>query len=331
MVSVRSVLLVVLTALCTLYIVNASWVPGLFGQENSHDPVLLSIGGIHQAFEESAVSAEECTINAVTENASPYIENTIPALEAAYRAGADLIAVDIQPTIDGDFAVFRDKVLNCRTNGAGATRAYTMGELKRLDIGFGYTADKGLSFPFRYRGVGLMPSLDDIIQRFPVRRMILNLRSDNENDGNILAAYLRGYPPQILKNIIVLGKDAPINSLQARIPSLTVTTPRRIRDCLDQYVLLGWLTIVPEACKQTVLLLPADYTDWLPGWPHRFHSRFESVGTTYFLIEEFTFEQQIQGIDTQQALLIMPPRYRGGIATNRIELVAPAISDLTTN
>ncbi|MEP3602531.1 MAG: glycerophosphodiester phosphodiesterase family protein [Stappiaceae bacterium] len=329
--AVRSVLLVVLTALSTLYIVNASWVPGLLGQENVQDPVLLSIGGIHHPFEQGARDADECVANAVQDGAPPFIENTIPALEAAYSAGADLIAIDIQPTIDGDFAVFRDSVVNCRTNGAGETRTYTMSQLKRLDIGYGYTADRGLSYPFRYRGVGLMPSLDDIIQRFPIRRIILNLRSEKENDGNILAAYLKGYAPEILKNIIVLGDDKPINALQARIPSLTVTTPKRIRDCLDQYVLLGWLTIVPEVCKETVLLLPADYIDWLPGWPHRFHNRFENAGTTYFLIEEFTREQQIQGIDTQQALLAMPPQYQGGIATNRIELVAPAISDLSTN
>ena len=49
----------------------------------------------------------------------------------------------------------------------GVTREYTMEELEQLDIGYGYTADNGETYPFRGKGVGLMPTLDEVFYRFP--------------------------------------------------------------------------------------------------------------------------------------------------------------------
>ena len=44
-------------------------------------------------------------------------------------------------------------------NGIHAREA-SMSYLRTLDIGYGHTADGGKTFPFRGKGVGLMPSLD---------------------------------------------------------------------------------------------------------------------------------------------------------------------------
>ncbi|MFG3757139.1 glycerophosphodiester phosphodiesterase family protein, partial [Klebsiella pneumoniae] len=69
----------------------------------------------------------------------PYLENTIASLQAAFAAGADIAEVDVHPTTDGQFAVFHDWTLDCRTNGSGVTREHAMAELRTLDIGYGYT------------------------------------------------------------------------------------------------------------------------------------------------------------------------------------------------
>lgn len=42
------------------------------------------------------------------------------------------------------------------------TRDYTTSELQALDIGYGYTANEGKSFPIRSKGENLMPTLDEV-------------------------------------------------------------------------------------------------------------------------------------------------------------------------
>ena len=48
-----------------------------------------------------------------------YLENTIPSMEAAFEAGADSVEFDVQLTKDGEFAVFHDWTLECRTGAEG--------------------------------------------------------------------------------------------------------------------------------------------------------------------------------------------------------------------
>src|SRR5690606_9734583 len=104
----------------------------------------------------------------------PFLENTIPSMEAAFEAGADLVELDIQLTKDGEFAVFHDWTLECRTEGKGVIRDHTMQVLKQLDIGYGYTADNGETYPFRGKGTGLMPTLDEVLSQFPEQSLLLH-------------------------------------------------------------------------------------------------------------------------------------------------------------
>ena len=90
-------------------------------------------------------------------------------MRAAFDRGANVVEFDIHPTTDGRFAVFHDRTLECKTNGSGLTRTHTMEELKRLDIGYGYTFDDGHTYPFRGKGIGLLPSMDEVFQEFPGR------------------------------------------------------------------------------------------------------------------------------------------------------------------
>ena len=63
--------------------------------------------------------------------------------------------LDVQLTKDNQLAVFHDYDLSMRTNGTGAFSDWNMADLKKLDIGYGYTADNGQTYPFRGQGVGL--------------------------------------------------------------------------------------------------------------------------------------------------------------------------------
>jgi len=78
-----------------------------------------------------------------------FIENTIPSIQAAVEAGADIIELDIKLTTDGEIVVFHDETLDCRTDGTGKTHHQNLAYLRGLDIGYGYTSDGGKTYPFR--------------------------------------------------------------------------------------------------------------------------------------------------------------------------------------
>ncbi|MDD5067426.1 MAG: glycerophosphodiester phosphodiesterase family protein, partial [bacterium] len=88
-----------------------------------------------------------------------YIGNTIRSIKAAYGFGADIVEIDIRKTSDNDLVIFHDYMLDCRTDGTGLVAGHDVSYLKKLDIGYGYTADNGKFFPFRGKGIGLMPTL----------------------------------------------------------------------------------------------------------------------------------------------------------------------------
>ena len=67
-----------------------------------------------------------------------------------------------------------DWTLDCRTEGSGTVRSHSMADLKQLDIGYGYTADGGASFPFRGSGIGLMPTLGEVLTAMSELRFLVN-------------------------------------------------------------------------------------------------------------------------------------------------------------
>ena len=122
----------------------------IFLRQQEGDPLLLAHRGLGQTFPMEGITGETNTAALIYPPEHPYLENTIPSMEAAFQAGADIVELDIQPTTDGQFAVFHDWILDYRTNGKGVTREHTLAELKALDIGYGYTADQGKTHPFRF-------------------------------------------------------------------------------------------------------------------------------------------------------------------------------------
>ncbi|MFO1100482.1 MAG: glycerophosphodiester phosphodiesterase family protein [Xanthobacteraceae bacterium] len=123
------------------------------------------IGSLAQTFDLAGVTAETCTARRNCPPTHPFLENSLASIEAAFRLGADVVEIDINPTTDGQFAVFHDWSVDCR--GKGTTRARNPIRVEALDIGYGHTADDGATFPFRGRGVGLLPSLDEVLATFP--------------------------------------------------------------------------------------------------------------------------------------------------------------------
>src|SRR3954451_6364224 len=115
----------------------------LFAPGRAERPPLLAHRGLAQTFDIAGVDNDTCTASRIHPPEHPYLENTLASMEAAFRAGADIVELDIHPTTDGHFAVFHDWTLDCRTDGKGVTRQHALADLKALDVGYGYTADGG--------------------------------------------------------------------------------------------------------------------------------------------------------------------------------------------
>ncbi|WP_043930900.1 glycerophosphodiester phosphodiesterase family protein [Bacillus sp. EB01] len=282
------------------------------------DPKLLAHRGLAQTFPMDGITNETCTAERIYPPEHPYLENTLPSMEAAFAAGADIVELDIHPTKDGKFTVFHDWTLDCRTNGTGITRDHTMEDLKALDIGYGYTADNGKTYPFRGKGVGLMPSLEEVLLEFPDKELLLHIKSNDPNEGKMLAEYLRTVSR--LEHISVYGGDEPIASLLKELPEVRAMSKATLKSCLLPYIAIGWTGFIPDACKNTQLHIPEKIAPVIWGWPGKFSSRMDSAGTRVVLVAgDGGFSE---GFDTKEDIKRLPKGYSGWVWTNRIDRVS---------
>jgi glycerophosphoryl diester phosphodiesterase len=288
-------------------------------------PTLLAHRGIAQRFDMAGLTNDTCTAVRMLPPRHAYLENTIASMRASFAAGADVVELDIHPTTDNRFAVFHDWTLDCRTDGRGVTREHSMADLKRLDIGYGYTADGGRSFPFRGQGIGLMPALDEVLEAFPDRRFLINIKSDDAAEGERLAAALGQLPLATRDRLMVYGGDRPIAALRRALPDLRTVSRGSLQACLLRYVAYGWTGLVPAACANMLVLVPVNIAPWLWGWPGHFLPRMQSAGSSVFAIGPYHGGAFSTGIDTPEDLGRLPAGYPGGILTNEIEMVATAL------
>lgn len=288
-------------------------------------PTLLAHRGIAQRFDERGVQNDTCTAQRLLPSNHALLENTLPSIRASFEAGADVVEIDVHPTTDGQFAVFHDWTLDCRTDGHGETRAHTMAELKRLDVGYGYTADGGKTFPFRGQGVGLMPSLDEVLAAFPGRRFLVNVKSRDVTEGTRLAAALGKYPAEERKAVAVYGGDEPVAELCRLLPDVRTASRASLKSCLLGYMAFGWSGHVPESCTRSIVLVPVNTKFLVWGWPHRFQQRMAAAGSEIVAVGPFT-GGFTAGIDSPADLARLPDDYTGGIWTNEIAWLAQALS-----
>lgn len=309
--------IIILLLVVFIYLNNTS----LLVKPSEEKPLLLAHRGLGQTFPMEGITGETNTAAIIYAPEHPYLENTIASIEAAFAAGADVVELDIHPTSDGHFVVFHDWILDYRTNGTGVVREHSLQELKQLDVGYGYTADNGKTFPFRGKGIGLMPTLDEVLDAFPAEPLLIHIKSNDRQEGLQLAAFLAELSPQRLEQLAVYGGDEPIAELQEKLPELRVMSKATMKKALLTYMVVGWTGYVPEAIRFAEIYLPLKYARFLWGWPHRFVERMKQVDTRFIVVAGDG--QWSEGFDTISDLEQLPKNYTGGIWTNRIDLIAP--------
>ncbi|MDQ0059173.1 glycerophosphodiester phosphodiesterase family protein [Paenibacillus harenae] len=291
----------------------------------SGDPLLLAHRGMAQTYTMEGIQNDTCTAERIYEPEHPYLENTLASMEEAFRLGADIVEFDVHITKDDRFAVFHDWTLDCRTNAEGVTRDYTMSELKTLDIGYGYTADGGQTYPFRGKGIGLMPSLTEVLDYFPDKALLIDVKSNDPEEGKLLAKYLSELTEERRSLLAVYGGDEPIAALKEQLPDMRVMSKATMKSCLIPYLAVGWTGYVPGACAHSELHIPDKLAPMLWGWPDKFLNRMDKADNRVIVVggdgSDFS-----SGFDSTEDMNRLPADYTGGIWTNRIDRVAPVYS-----
>ena len=170
---------------------NVSWFDSPHGDGHIK---LLAHRGVHQTFSHADLKNDTCTADRINPPTHDFIENTLPSMEAAFAAGADVVELDVHLTPEKTFAVIHDWTVDCRTQGKGVTEDLAIAYLKTLDVGYGYTADGGKTFPLRGKGVGLLPTLDEVLARFPDKHFLINFKSRRAEEGEALAKLIAAHP-----------------------------------------------------------------------------------------------------------------------------------------
>ena len=312
-----------------LYLVNTSHLASPLENEM----VLLAHRGLAQDYDREGLTGTTCTAERLILTGHTSLENTLPSMQAAFDLGADVVEFDVHRTADDSFAVFHDWTVDCRTDGSGVTHELTLDSLQSLDIGYGYTADGGQTYPFRGEGIGLMPSLDEVLNTFPDRHFLIDLKSNEPSDGALLADRLEALSPDQQARLMVYGGGQAVQRVRERLPHIQTIWPHRLKQCLARYLGLGWTSHVPAACKGSVVMVPANVAPWLWGWPNRFLQRMDAVGTSVFVIGDYNGESHSTPFDDPNRLDMFADDFGGGVWTDRIDLLAPAVAErqLETN
>ena len=195
-----------------------------------------------------------------------------------------------------------------------------MEELKKLDVGYGYTYDNGNTFPFRGKGIGLMPSIEEVFETFPDKEFLIHIKDDGEEIGYILLSYLEKMNAGEIKLISIYGNDAAIKIIKNKYPEMKALSMRIIKKAFIDYELIGWTGYVPKSMRNIQIHMPVEYAKYFWGWPGKFLKRIEKVNTRFILTQKKG--QWSGGFDSSEDIKKIPRGYNGYIWTERIDIVS---------
>ena len=317
-------LLIVAFMFVGLYLGNASWLVS----SNPGERILLAHRGLHQTYSPEGVKRMDCTAIIIHTPIHDYQENTLASIKAAFDLGADMVEIDIHPTTDGEIIVFHDWTLDCRTDGTGVVREQSTAYLKSLDIGYGYTADGGETFPFRGKFIGAMPTLGEVLTAFPEEQLLINVKGGKALEAKLLTDYLKAHKYQNRERISVYGGGDNILKYAELNPDIVTLHKKTAATCLIKYLLLGWSGYVPQECHNSYIPVPNNYHWLIWGWPNRFENRLKKVGSKPMLMGDYKKRNGNGSIDDIESI---PVDFGGIVWTNRIDIIGQeqSIDDLS--
>lgn len=301
---------------------NASWLaPDPAGKR-----VLIAHRGVSQLFDHTGVTDETCTATRIRPPEHDYIENSLPSMKAAIGRDAGMVKFDVAGTKDGQVAVFHDWTLDCRTDGTGPIRDRTMAELKALDIGYGYTADGGQTFPLRGKGVGLMPSLDEVLGAIGHASLLINFKSRDPKEAElVLAAFARAGIDPNQPRFGFFGDARLMDVVRAKAPKAWAMDPDAAKRCTTDYIKYGWSGWYPPSCVGGTIMVPLDAQWAYWGWPDRLQDRAAKHGTRVLLTGPRGDETGGTGLSKVNQLTRVPASFTGYVWIDDIYNLGPAL------
>lgn len=257
---------------------------------------IIAHRGVHQHYHKeekdsrSKISRHEllygCEATKMKKPTHQYIENTVDSIQAAFDYGATIVEIDIRPTKDNQLVVFHDGTLDCKTNGKGNIWNYTVEELKKLDVGYGYTYDKGITYPFRGKGVGGIKTFKEILQHFPNKKFLI----DNKNGNNLKVAELiiktiSELQAEQKKRIYLWVNDKAYRYIHQRMPLIKrlLLTRKAHKKYFKKYIFSIGLIGIPEEYSGEGLGIPINYTKYVWGWPYKFLRIMDDADVRFYV------------------------------------------------
>jgi len=281
---------------------------------------IIAHDGVHQNYPLDNLTDETCTAARIYPLTHRFIDNTIPAIGEAFKDGATMVELDIHPTSDGHMVVFHDWGLDCRTDGHGVTHDHTLTELKKLDVGYGYTPDGGKTYPLRGSGLGMMPTLEEVLAAFPDKKLIIHQKDAAIRTAEMLAAIVNKLPEEQRRRLYWYGAPRPYARLRQIAPEITkqFPFPGEMRQCAKSELLRLGFGELPRTCQLSSMGVPSRYLWLVPGWPNDFLRKSAAAHVPFYVTE-------VDSVEEAKKLGQLPIN---GIMTNRIEVIGPVITQV---
>lgn len=289
---------------------------------SSGRPILVAQRGVSEVLDRSGAGPSDCLAKRLRQLNGDLIENTLPSIAAGFAAGADVVEIDVRQARGGEFVLYHDDRLECRTQGHGRVFEANVASLKMLDVGYGYTADSGRSFPLRGKGVGSMPTLAEALRAFPGRRFMIQMKSGYRSEGDAMVAYLDREGMTDWSRLSFFGAPVAVERLKEIRPRARTWTDKDWISCTAGYLALGWTGYVPTACRGGMIAVPVNARYALWGWPNRFISRMNDADVQMIAVHA-TASGGFTRIDTIEELSRLPLGYGGYVWTDHIERIGP--------
>lgn len=171
--------------------------------------------------------------------------NTLVAFQNAVDLGVDVLEMDVNQTRDGALVLIHDTTVDRTTDGSGAVEDLTLARLKTLDAAY-HWPHHGEDRPYRGRGVRI-PTLDEVIDRFPRQRYNIELKPDAAEPAQALCATLERLNAE--RRVLVASfHSAAMEAFRAACPTVPTSAHRgETRWFYVQYRLGVWRLARPGA------------------------------------------------------------------------------------
>lgn len=186
--------------------------------------------------------------------------------------------------------------------------------LKTLDMGYGFTADGGKTYPFRGHGTGLMPTLQEVLDTFPEKKFLIHDKDSNPETGALLVEMLAKRNPKQNSRIFYWGEKSVYDQIVSQVPEVRRLFPNRaeIKDCLMPYFFsLGLLGFKSE-CRGMNIGMNRQYAQQIWGWPGHFLAKAkENENPVYLMVDNEADISYFNGLSV------------AGVVTDYIHLIGP--------